>query len=92
MNIERPRTTPQTIYLLYAWAGALAGLALILWLPSALQSTFISISQHIECASVAIAFCLFAVLHKRIWPSKVKGSLCILLGFISTTLTVSLVS
>lgn len=92
MNIVRPQTTPQTIYLGYAWAGALAGLALTLWLPSSFQNNFISMSQHLESLLIAIALCLFAMLAKHIWPEKVRQSLCVLLGFISANLTVSLVS
>jgi hypothetical protein len=92
MNIERPRTTPQKTYLIYAWVGALAGLALTLWLPSPLRSTFISLSQHLESASIAIALCLSAALGRRIWPERVRQGLCVLLGFISTSVTVSLVS
>jgi hypothetical protein len=89
MNIERP---PQKIYLACAWAGALACLALAVWLPSPLRGSFISMSQHLESMFVAIVLCLLAVLAQHIWPERVRQSLCILLGFLSTTLTISLVS
>jgi hypothetical protein len=92
MSIERPRTTRQRIYLVYAWVGALTGLALTLGLPLPLQNTFIFMSRHLASASVVIALCIFAVLAKRSCPERVRQGLCVLLGFLSASLTVSLVS
>ena len=92
MSIQPLRAASQKTYLIYAWGGALAGLALALQLPSSLQRIFISTPRLVECLYLIVALCLCAGLLKRTGHEKVICVLCALLGLISTSITVSLVA
>lgn len=91
MSIQPPHATPQKTYLIYAWFGALIGLALALQLPPSLQRIFVSTPRLVEVFFLIITLCLFAGLLRRTGHEKVICGLCALLGFISTSITVSLV-
>ena len=92
MSIQPPRAASQRIYLIYAWVGALVGLALALQLPPSLQRIFISAPRLVEGLYLIIALCLFAGLLRRTGHEKGICGLCALLGLISTSITVSLVA
>lgn len=92
MSIQPLRAASQKTYLIYAWVGALVGLVLALQLPPSLQRIVISTPRLVEGLYLMIVLCLFAGPLKRTGNEKVICGLCALLGLISTSITVSLVT
>lgn len=92
MSIQPPHTASQKTYLIYAWVGALAGLALALQLPPSFQHILTLASWPVKGPYLMIALCFFAVLLRRTSKEKVICGLCVLLGVISTSITVLLVT